>query len=59
MNKKAIDKITAIAEKHILGVENRGCGLETAHSGDKDFFEVAIWELREALMEAYKAGQEE
>lgn len=50
--------ITAIAENNILAVRERGNGLETAYSDDRDFIEVAIWELREALTAAYKAGQE-
>ena len=49
-----IDTLLAdIAQKH-LGIET----LETRKSDSLDFHEVAVWNLKEALEAAYRAGQE-
>lgn len=40
----------------IIAVENRG-DLETRMHDNYDFFEVAIWEIKKALTEAYEAGK--
>lgn len=42
-----------IAKK--LGFET----LETQNIGQKDFQEIAVWQLKEALKEAYEAGRSE
>lgn len=49
-----IDQIfTLIAQKHLL-IET----LETRHSDRLDFHDVAVWNVREALEAALKAGVE-
>lgn len=53
---KAEKKIQEIAKKEILAIESRG-DLETRRSDGEDFFEVAVWELKKALLEAYNAGK--
>lgn len=51
---KELDNIfTLIARKH-LGIET----LETRHSDSLDFHESAVWEIRDALEAAFKAGVE-
>lgn len=45
-----------IAKKNILAIEERG-HMETVHGDWGDFFEVAIWELRDALNAAYELGK--
>lgn len=52
------DKLAKIAAKHIDAVEKRG-DLETKRSDELDFFEVSIWGLKDALIEAYKLGKKE
>lgn len=48
-----IDQLLAeIAKKH-LNLET----LETRNSDSLDFHDVAVWSLKEALQEAYKAGK--
>lgn len=55
--KESIEKaLYEIAEKNLYTVKNRG-DLETHHSDGEDFIEVAIWELKSALKEAYEAGR--
>ena len=41
-----------IAKRHLL-VET----LETRNNDSQDFYEVAVWCLKAALMEAFQAGQ--
>ena len=45
--------LTLIAQKH-LGVET----LETRRSDRLDFYDTAVWNIREALEAAFKAGAE-
>lgn len=52
---KILKEVTKIAINNIFAIEERG-DLETKRSDDLDFFEVSIWELKKALIEAYKAG---
>ena len=52
--KSTIDQIFAlIAEKHLF-IET----LETRNSDRLDFHDVAVWNVREALEAAFKAGVE-
>ena len=44
--------IADIAEK-VLGIET----LETRRMDSLDFYEVAVWSVREALQQAYEAGK--
>ena len=57
MDKKLKDKLLKIAQQTILHFnEGYRDDLDT-HSGDsEDFFEIAIWELRDALKSAYENG---
>lgn len=50
--------ISEIARRNFVAIENRG-DLETRRNDEEDFVDVAVWELRKALMEAYKAGKGE
>jgi hypothetical protein len=43
-----------IAQKHFYGVET----LETQNSDSLDFHDVAVWSIRSALEDAFKAGME-
>ena len=56
MTKATKKAIAELAIKHILALENRG-DLETQKSDEHDFFEVSVWELREALEAAYELGK--
>lgn len=53
---KAEKIIQEIAKKEILAIESRG-DLEIKNSDGEDFFEVSVWELKKALLEAYNAGK--
>lgn len=56
MSKAELQKIYELAEKTFVGMEGR-IDLETHHCGDEDFFEVAVWELKKALVDAYELGK--
>ena len=43
-----------IAQKHFYGVET----LETQNSDSLDFHDVAVWSIRGALEDAFRAGME-
>ena len=47
--------ITEIASDCVIAIEMRG-DLETRMRDDDDFFEIAVWELKNALLKAYEAG---
>ena len=52
-NKELLNKIlTGIAQKNFSNVET----LETRKSDDLDFHDVAIWEIKAALEDAFIAG---
>ncbi|MCM1315441.1 MAG: hypothetical protein NC205_00315 [Prevotella sp.] len=53
---KTDEIITKIAMECIIAVEHRG-DLETRMRDDDDFFEIAVWELKNALLKAYEAGR--
>jgi hypothetical protein len=44
-------ELEQIAKKYLL-VET----LETRNSDDMDFYNVAVWNIKEALLEAYERG---
>lgn len=50
--------LTAIATKHITTMEGRE-DLERHYSDELDFFDVAVWELKAALVAAYELGKAE
>lgn len=52
MDAKATKAVEHIA-KQILGIET----LEAQKSDRLDFHEIAVWNLKEALQAAYRAGQ--
>lgn len=52
---KEMQNLTKIAMKHIPAIEGRK-SLATRDNDHEDFFEVAVWSLNAALVEAYKAG---
>ena len=56
MTKKELNALTKIAKKVIVPMENR-TDLERHFNEDEDFLEIAIWELKDALIEAYKLGK--
>lgn len=48
-------------EKDLFGIIYKNFGrsdLETRHSDNEDFLDIAVWTLKTALEEAYKAGQQ-
>ena len=52
MTKEQNDQIlTEIAKKH-LSLEM----LETRNSDSLDFYDIAVWAIKDALQEAYEAG---
>lgn len=48
----------SIAKDAFPAVVSRG-SLETRNNDSEDFIEVAVWEIKQALKEAYKLGLEE
>jgi len=46
------NKIMAEIAREQLGIDT----LETRNSDQLDFHEVGVWQVREALMKAYRAG---
>ncbi len=59
MNREELAKaLTEIAEKNIYAIRGRG-DLENKNADWKDFPLIAIWELKDALAEAYELGRAE
>ncbi len=56
MTDAELKKIVQIAKEKMPALQGRA-DLETMHSGDLDFLDVAVWTLKEALMAAYEAGK--
>ena len=56
MTKKELNALLKIAKKNIVPMENRA-DLESHWSDDEDFLDVAVWELKAALIEAYELGK--
>ena len=54
--KKLEKALTEIAIRTMCPVERRG-SLETRRSDEEDFLDIAVWELREALLAAYELGR--
>lgn len=56
---KELEKaLTEIAEKNIYTLRGRG-DLESRNTDWQDFCTTAVWELRDALREAYELGRAE
>jgi hypothetical protein len=57
-----LEKLEEIARGHfpgMLAIGRAQNGLDTMDSDELDFFEVSVWGLKEALIEAYLLGQKE
>lgn len=50
---KYMDKILEQIAKEVLGIDT----LKTRKSGDLDFYEVSVWQLKSALEKAYDEGK--
>ena len=57
-SKKTERKLLEIAMQHMPPVADRG-DLKTRNSDSEDFLNVAVWGLRDALMEAYELSKDE
>ncbi len=57
-NEELAKELTKIAEKNIYALRGRG-DLERRNADWKDFPLIAIWELKDALREAYELGRQE
>lgn len=56
---KELEKaLTEIAEKNIYALRGRG-DLESRNTDWQDFCTTAVWELKDALREAYELGRAE
>lgn len=59
MNKdELLQELTKIAEKNIFKLRGRG-DLESRNTDWMDFSTTAVWELKDALIEAYELGRAE
>ena len=56
MNKDLLQELTKIAEKNIYTLRGRG-DLESRNTDWQDFSTIAVWELKDALLEAYELGR--
>lgn len=56
ITKKELAKLVKIAQKSIPSLEGRD-DLEQKWSDSADFFETAVWSLKDALIAAYELGQ--
>lgn len=56
MDDKTMKLLEKIAAEHIPALEERG-DLKTRDSDGEDFFETAVWCLRDALVAAYELGR--
>lgn len=53
---KLLQELTKIAEKNIYTLRGRG-DLESRNADWQDFSQTVIWELKDALIEAYELGK--
>ena len=57
MSKKNLEQaLTRIANENFVSLENRK-DLEQHYSDSLDFHDVAVWELKKALLAAYELGR--
>ena len=57
MSRKNLDKeLTRIANENFVTLEKRE-DLERQYGDEFDFFDVAVWELKAALLAAYELGR--
>ncbi len=57
LTKTELKQLVEIAEREIPALEGRG-DLEQHFSDEQDFFETAVWCLKEALEAAYRMGRD-
>lgn len=56
LSKKEYAAILEIAKKNSCLIADRG-DLETHSSDDEDFLDMAIWSIKEMLIQAYELGK--
>lgn len=57
LGEEKTEALAKIAEENIPCLNGR-CDLKRRYNGSEDFFEIAVWELRDALAAAYCRGYE-
>lgn len=57
ITKNELEQLVKIAEEQIPVLEGRG-HLEANNSDSEDFFDISVWCLKNALIEAYNLGKE-
>lgn len=50
------NELLKIAQETIVTMGKR-TDLESHHSDEEDFLDIAVWELKEALLKAYELGK--
>ena len=58
-NYAPLEALEKIAKDHIPGLYGRPNGLDTMFSDGEDFVDVAVWSIKEALIEAYMLGKKD
>ena len=56
MTKQELDRLVTIAKENIAAMENR-TDLERHYSDEEDFLDIAVWELKTILINAYELGK--
>ena len=56
-NEELAKELTRIAEKNIFKIRGRG-DLESRNTDWQDFINISVWELKDALQEAYELGRQ-
>jgi len=56
MTTAELKQLVAIAQANIPSLENRP-DLEARNSDSEDFYDVAVWCIKDALIEAYELGK--
>ena len=56
MTKQELDRLVTIAKENIVAMENR-TDLERHYSDEEDFLDIAVWELKTILINAYELGK--
>lgn len=57
MTKKNLEQaLTRIANENFVGLKDRQ-DLERQYSDELDFHDVAVWEIKQALLAAYELGK--
>lgn len=56
MTKQELKMLENLAKEKVDGIKERG-GLDTRNNDD-DFFETSVWEIKDLIIAAYKAGKD-